>query len=168
MKKLLLLAIAVLSLNGILNAQLSRFQAMYIYNFSRMVEWPDEYKNGTFEIGVIGNSDLIEELKIFTSAKKAGNQDISVLSFNGIEDIQKCHILFIGSNMEKKFNEIYSKTSSFNTLVISERTNLIDRGAAISFTVIDGKLKYYLNADNARNKGLKVSSSLENMALADN
>jgi hypothetical protein len=140
---------------------------MYIYNFSRMVEWPNEYKSGNFEIGVIGNSNLMEELKSFTSNKKAGNQTISVVSFKGIEDVKKCHILFIGGNMEKNFNEIYSKTNGHNTLIISEKTNLIDQGAAISFTIVDGKLKYYLNTENAKTKGLKVSSSLENMALAD-
>lgn len=168
MKKLILIASVFFMLNGIVNAQVSKFQAMYIYNFSRMVEWPDAYKTGNFEIGVIGNNNLTDELKNFTSNKKAGNQTISVVDFNNIEDIQKCHILFIGSGMEKKFNDIYSKTNGHNTLIISEKSNLIDEGAAISFTVIDGKLKYYLNSENAKNKGLKVSSSLENMALAAN
>ena len=64
MKKLILAVSIVLTLNGIVNAQVSRFQAMYIYNFSRMVEWPNEYKNGNFEIGVIGNNSLMEELKV--------------------------------------------------------------------------------------------------------
>ncbi len=167
MKKLVLIVTVIFSLNGLVNAQISKFQAMYIYNFSRMVEWPNEYKDGTFQIGVIGNNVLMEELKDFTSNKKAGNQDINVVKFNDIADIEQCHILFIGGNMEKKFEEIYAKTNGHKTLVISEKSNLVDQGAAISFTIVDGKLKYYLNADNAKNRGLKVSSSLSNMALAD-
>jgi hypothetical protein len=167
MKKLLLVLSIAFTFYGITNAQLSKFQAMYIYNFSRMVEWPEDYKSGTFEIGIIGNNSLMQELKTFTSNKKAGTQNISVVNFNNIDDVKKCHILFVGGNMEKKFSEIYSKINGHNVLVISEKTNLVGEGAAISFTIIDGKLKYYLNADNAKNKGLKVSSSLKNMALAD-
>lgn len=168
MKKLILVASLFLMLTGIVNAQVAKFQAMYIYNFSRMVEWPETYKSGNFEIGVIGNNVLLEELKSFTSNKRAGNQSITIVNFDDVQNIEKCHILFIGSGMEKKFDEIYSKTNGFNTLVISEKTNLVEEGAAISFTVVDGKLKYYLNTDNAKRKGLKVSSSLENMALANN
>jgi hypothetical protein len=36
----------------------SRFQALYIYNFTSLVDWPKEFKSGSFKIGVFGESNL--------------------------------------------------------------------------------------------------------------
>ena len=50
-----------------------RAQSLFIYKFTRYVYWPAERTEGSFRIGVMGDSPIVEELEIMASLKKAGN-----------------------------------------------------------------------------------------------
>ena len=159
---ILLLSVSVFSNN------LIRIQAMYIYNFTRYVDWPDNYKSDDFVIGVLGDSDFCQELKNFTLNKKVGNQSISVVCFNSIDDIRKCHILYIPSDGAVQFGSILRKVNDYSNLIVSESKSLTNYGAAISFVLEDNKLSFILNSENASKYGLKISSTLCNMAQTCN
>ncbi|NJM16808.1 MAG: YfiR family protein [Bacteroidales bacterium] len=49
---------------------ISKAQAMFLYNFSRLVEWPASAKSGDFVIGILGNSSIVEELTAYTQGKR--------------------------------------------------------------------------------------------------
>jgi len=79
----ILLIIGMLYLILPLQAQtgIPKAQAMFIYNFSRLVEWPVAYKSGPFVIGVLGGSSVADELEVYAMGKKsrhAGNTDQKV------------------------------------------------------------------------------------------
>ncbi|MFW6326988.1 MAG: YfiR family protein [Bacteroidota bacterium] len=167
MKKLIvIIAISVFAVTGAFS-QVNKFMAMYIYNFSRLVEWPEEYRSGNFVIGTIGNTSLNYEMEMFVRNKKTGNQEFYVKSFDDVSSISKCNILFVADSEKNNFDAILNKLYGTNTLIITEDKELINKGAVISFTLVEGKLKFYYNSENARKSGLKVSTSLENMALAN-
>jgi hypothetical protein len=48
--------------------------ANIIYRFTKYINWPDDKKAGDFVIGVIGDTPLYDELKIFISNKTASGQ----------------------------------------------------------------------------------------------
>ncbi len=164
MKRLFLIfSIVFFSISTFSNS-LIRVQAMYIYNFTRYVDWPDNYKSEDFVIGVLGDAEFCQELKNFTMNKKVGNQSISVVCFNSIEDIKKCHILYIPADGAVQFGNILRKVSNYSNLIVSESKALSNYGAAISFVLEDNKLSFVLNSENAAKYGLKISSTLCNMA----
>ena len=41
----------------------AKIKAVYIYNFTKYIEWPKEYREQIFVIGVLGESALFDELK---------------------------------------------------------------------------------------------------------
>lgn len=146
------------------NAQINNAQALFIYNFSRLVEWPAEVKTGDFVIGILGRSDLEESLNAFVSNKKVGNQKVVVKTFNSVEEIAACHILFVPHGKSSQMDELKAKLSK-GTLIVGEKHSLVEQGAAISFKIIDNKLKFRLKEENATRYDLKVSKSLKEMAL---
>jgi len=139
-------------------------QAMFIYNFSRLVEWPGA-SSGDFIIGVMGHDGVAGELANYTAGKKAGSQSIKVVEFNNPSDISKCNILFVGFGKTGKMGEIIAKVSSNGTLIISERKGSCEEGAAINFVVEQNSLKFEVKPGNATRYGLVMSSKLEQMAL---
>lgn len=44
-------------------------QSVFMYNFTRLIEWPAAYKSGDFVIGVIGSAEVFNELKNYTTGK---------------------------------------------------------------------------------------------------
>lgn len=170
MKKYLIIILAlVINVTAVCSQTgIPRAQSMFIYNFSRLIEWPASYKSGEFVIGVLGNSTVFDELKTFTASKKVGSQNISVVRFNNPEEITSCHILFVSFGKTNKMNDVKSRIGDKSTLIIGEKNGVISSGAAINFVIEQNKLKFQLKVANATNKGLKVSSSLQNMAMLVN
>lgn len=166
MKRLILSFSVFLLINFTLSlhAQVSDAQALFIYNFSRLVEWPEEVKSGDFIIGIYGKSDIEVSLKSFVSNKKVGSQNVVVKTFNDVNEISQCHILFVSSGKSSSMLNINNAVGK-GTLIVGEKQNLVNDGAAISFLIVDNKLKFRLKEENALKYDLKVSKSLKNMAL---
>jgi hypothetical protein len=141
-------------------------QAMFIFNFSRLTEWPASYRTGPFIIGVIGTSPVADELEIYTKGKKVGIQDIQINRFKTVQEINNCHIVFIPFARSKQMGEIVATLEGKSTLIITEKGGSLNDGAAINFIILEDKLKFELKAENASKFGIKVSSKLEEMAMA--
>jgi len=165
----LLLLIGILLISSIkVNAQTDvRMQSVFIYNFTRLIAWPAEYQNGDFIIAVYGNSPMIKEIEIMATGKKAGSQDIVAKSFGSIDEIEKCHILYVPSNQTRRIEEIVSalKAKNINALVVSDNRNAISSGAVINFTVIDSRQRFELSQENARLMGLNPGSEISRLAI---
>lgn len=145
----------------------AKAEAMFIYNFARLIQWPPDYANGNFIVGILGTSEVESELTSFAVGKKVGFQDIEVKRFKTPEEITKCHIIFIPFTKSSLITTVAEKTSGFKTLIIGEKKGTIESGAAINFLITGEKLQFELSADNAVKNGLKVSAKLKEMAAAN-
>jgi len=145
---------------------ISQAQAVFIYNFTRLIEWPSDYKNGDFVIGVYNSNDLFGEIKNFTTGKMVGSQAITVAKYSTAQAITKCHILFVPFGKTKELSTILGVLGGAKTLIITEKKGALDEGSTINFVIIEDKLKFELKASNASKLGLKIHSNLENMAIA--
>lgn len=166
MKKILLITLflSTLSVYSVNQTNLASAEAMFLYNFSRLIQWPTEYRSGNFIIGVVGNTPVHKELVTYTNGKKVGFQEIEIKKFKTTEDIGKCHLIFIPISKNSKTTEITQRVSSFSTLVVSEKAGTIEAGAAICFLVDGTKLQFELKEENATKYGLKISARLRDMA----
>jgi hypothetical protein len=140
-------------------------QSVFIYNFTRLTEWPAEFKTGDFVIGVLGSGEVFTELKNYTTGKMVGTQPIKVLKFGSSAEVAKCHILFVAYGKTKDIPDAMAKLGEKGTLIVAENRASIEKGAAINFVIVEDKLKFELKTGNATNAGLKIHSNLENMAV---
>lgn len=168
MKKAYYLILILLSAFHSANAQTSvpSAQAIFIYNFTRLTEWPLESRQGDFIIGVYGNADIYNEIKNYTTGKMVGNQPITTIRFTGVETIKKCHILFVSFGKTKELPVVMGVLGGSKTLIITEKKGALEEGAAINFIIVEDKLKFEIKTNNATKMGLKIHSNLENMAIA--
>lgn len=142
----------------------SQAQSMFIYNFSRLIQWPAGSGTGEFVIGVFGDNELYGSLLSFVANKKVGAQSIVVKKFEDPQSISRCQILFVGDSKISKFPEVISKIQDFNSLVITEKRGMVNSGSAIDFILVEDKLKFVMNTENAVKYNLTVSKSLTDMA----
>lgn len=142
----------------------SQAQTMFIYNFSRLIQWPAGNTTGDFVIGVVGDNEMYNSLVTFVTNKRVGSQSITVKKFDEPQSISRCHIVFVGDGKINKLNEVISKLQGTNSLIITERKGMINAGSAIDFFMDQDKLKFVMNAENAEKYDLAVSKSLLDMA----
>ena len=139
-------------------------QAMFLYNFCRLIEWPSHTRTGSFVIGVYGNSDIFYELETVIKGKHIGSQTALVRKFKSIDELSKCHVLFIPYKHTKEMETILSKVGSNSTLVLTEKPGAIEHGSAINYVIVGDKLKYEIAPENGKKKGLNISNKLVQMA----
>lgn len=145
----------------------SKIKALFIYNFSKYIEWPDDYKSGDFIVGIVGETPLTKELEMMSKTKKVFNQAIVIQKYNSTSDIKKCHMLLVPFKEDAKVSECIQKTNQFSTLVVTEKDGLAKQ-SGINFVVIQNKQKFQLNKLNIEKRNLKVSSSLLSLAIVVN
>lgn len=171
MKKLLLFAVFfignLLLMNPELKAQASdyRFHSVFIYNFTKYIQWPLSQQSGDFVIGVLGNSSIVEELEKLSANKTVGSQKITIIRFKSIADLKECHILFIPGANSSNFENIQEKLKGKPTLIITEKSGLAQKGSGINFILHDNKWRFELNEAATQNAGLKVSKELSKLAI---
>jgi hypothetical protein len=59
-----------------------KFHSVFIYNFTKYIQWPATQQSGDFVIAVMGNSPVFDELSKITANKTVGTQKIVVKKFN--------------------------------------------------------------------------------------
>jgi hypothetical protein len=159
----LLVLIAFIAFPGL--AQSHKLHSVFIYSFTRYVIWPDDYNQGDFEIVVLGDSPILDELKALAQAKKVGERTIKITRISSIAEIRKCNILFVPSNHSGQLNDVINKINNQSVLVITEEPGLGAKGSDINFIMKDGKLAFELNQTAASKHNLKISNTLTGMAI---
>jgi hypothetical protein len=143
-----------------------RFHSIFIYNFTKYIQWPATQQSGDFVIAVVGNSPIIEELNKITANKTVGNQRIVVKKFKSASEIEDCHILFVPGAGSSNFDSVQEKLKGKSTLVITEKSGLSQKGSGINFILLENKWKFELNESATQSAGLKVSRELSQMAIS--
>ena len=146
-------------------AQNYKMHSVFIYSFTRYVQWPDAYNQGDFEIMVLGDSPIFDELKAMAQAKKVGDRPIKVTKIKETSEIRKCNILFVPITKSAQITEVMEKIDTQSILVVTEEAGLAQKGSDINFIIKDGKLAFELNQASVNKQGLKVSIELTRLAI---
>lgn len=146
-------------------AQGYKLHSLFIFSFTRYVQWPDDYNSGDFEIVVLGDSPIVDELKAMAQAKKVGDRSIKITRVNAPSDIPKCHILFVALSKSPQLQDVLTKVGNKPVLVVSEEAGLGAKGSTINFIEKDGKLAFELNQSALSRQNLKVSNELSRLAI---
>lgn len=142
-----------------------RFHSVFIYNFTKYIQWPASQQSGDFVIAVVGNSPITSELEKMAANKTVGTQKIVIKHLKSISEATHCHILFVPSDHPSNFETIQQKLKGKHTLVITEKTGMAQKGSGINFVWQDNKWKFELNEQATQNAGLKVSKELSKLAV---
>lgn len=147
----------------------AKIKAVFIYNFTKYIEWPTDHMSGEFIIGILGeNAALYKELDNMSKVKKVANQSFAIKTFNSIGEIEKPHILYIPDAKATELSKAVNKLKGKSTLIVTEKPGLAKQGSTINFTYVGNRQKFELNKSNAEQHNLKVASALEKLAIMVN
>lgn len=143
----------------------AKFRALYIYQIATLVDWPAQYKNGSFIIGVFGDDKVYDELVKSHGSKTVGSQPLKLLKFNSVEEVSKCHVLYIAPDKNNHSAELIKKYKSSSTLFATESAGMLKSGAVVNFLIHNNKVAFELSKANAAKYNLVVTSTVMNYAV---
>lgn len=147
----------------------AKIKAVFIYNFTKYIEWPPDYQKGEFTIGILGNNDaLFDELDKMSKVKKVANQSFSIQKYKSVSDIKNPHILYIPKDSSADLSQVVSSLKSKSTLIVTESPGSAKKGSSINFIIEGNRQKFELNKSTTESHNLKVASALENLAVLVN
>ncbi len=165
LKKLLLISVFALAISEAASAQLAQFKALYLYNFAKNVGWPESDAGKDFVITVIGDSELAAELDKLSTTRKVGLRSVVVKQANGASSAEDSQIIFLGSSKSTQISTLVSAHNADKTLIISDKKGQCSSGASISFTIVDGKLKYEISNNNIKRAGLSITARIIQLGI---
>ena len=142
-----------------------KFKAIFIYNFTQYIEWPEEDSTGTFAIDILGSSNLQAPLEEIARKRSVRGQKLVVNQRRDLKDIGNSQILFIATEHHHQLEDIGRQLKNKAVLTIGDTEGLAHRGAGVNFTLVDGKLKFEMNRKAIERAGLTVSSHLLKLAI---
>ncbi len=146
----------------------AHIKSIYIYNFTKYIEWPDTYREGNFVIGFMGsNTSLFNELAKLNT-KKVGNQNIEIKNITSVDANSKFNIIYILPDNSAQLADVLSKVKGKSTLIVTDKPGLAKQGSGINFVFLENKQKIEVNRSNIEKYKLKVAITLVEMSMPVN
>jgi len=141
-------------------------RALFILDIAKYIEYDDDIQlHSDFKIGVIGrNTEFYWELYEMAKTRQFIQQKpIKVLMYPELDNIEKCHILYVNETEGFKMKEVLEKTRGNNTLVISEGYAFNE--SMINFVVADETPRFELHEEKLNMEGLQVNELFREQAI---
>lgn len=170
MKKQLYMALVLclLPLSSLLAQGVNyKAQSVFLFNFARYAEWPAATPdNEVIRFGVLGKTGVFEELDEVLKQKTINGKKCTIEKITNPAAATFYHIIFVADGESGKLADLLKALGDKPTLVVTERDNLVRKGAAISFLISDdNKLKFQLNNEVIERIKIQLASSLRSLAL---
>ena len=144
-----------------------KIQSVYIYNFIKEIQWPSDYSEGNFIIGVFGDSDIEIELRRLAAARTANNRKIVIKKYTKVSEIEKdCHVLYLATNYYSELSGVVQKTRGTSTLVITHKEGAARFGSLVNFVTEKGKPRFEMNLTAFDKSRLKYTQQLKSVAIS--
>ncbi|HEX2854625.1 MAG TPA: YfiR family protein [Opitutaceae bacterium] len=147
------------------NPAFSEYQlkAVFLYNFAHFVEWPSQAfpePHAPLVIGVLGEDPFGRFLDEVVAGEKVNDHSLSVRRFRRLEEIDRCHVLFVSQSETDRLGEIFERLKSRSILIVGESEGFSLRGGMVRFVTEKNKVRLRINLEAARAAGLIISSKL--------
>ncbi len=149
------------------DASASEYQikAAFLYNFSRLTNWPNENTAApaSLNLCVIGENPFGDALESL-SGKTVRNRSLVIHAPEKAEDQKACHLVFIGRTEQARTAEILASLEYRPVLTVSDSDGFTEQGGIIELKLVERKVRFEINIDAAERAGLVISSKLLNLA----
>jgi len=138
-------------------------KAVFLFNFSRFVEWPASAFAGPdapFVVGVFGHDPFGADLDEVVKGETVNGRPLVVRRVNSTADAAACQILFISQTEDQRLGAVLSALDRHSTLTVSDLPGAAQRGVMIRLVTEGGRVRMRVDLESARAAALVISSNL--------
>jgi hypothetical protein len=140
-----------------------QLKAVFLFNFAQFIEWPPATfpdPKAPLVIGVLGDDPFGASLDETVRDEMIGQRKLVVERYRRVEEITRCHILFISQSEAGRLKPILAQLRGRNTLTVCDTPGYALRGVMIRFVTDKNKIRLRINLEAAKAAGLVISSKL--------
>lgn len=142
-------------------------KALYLYNFSTFVHWPDkpDQSDKPFTYCLADEGDVEKALHKLIDDEQINGQPITLTIINDNIALSNCNILYL-ENMEigKSLNMVRNLQNQ-PVMTVSDLQEFTHQGGMVSLSRQGRKLKIFINMDRVRSSGLQFDSKLLHLSI---
>jgi hypothetical protein len=142
-------------------------KSAFLYKFTHFADWPPETlgKAGDpFAMCVLGRDELTDVLEHAVDGRTARNRPLLVRRIKSVDEVQGCHLLFIGWSQQEKIEQTLGALGRRPTLTVGDAKGFAHRGGMINLTKEGKRLSFEINRRAAERVGIHLSSQLLKLA----
>jgi hypothetical protein len=142
-------------------------KTVFLFNFAQFVDWPPEaFANpqAPLVIGVLGDDPFDGYLDETVRGEKVNNRPFVVRRYRRAEDIDVCHVLFIGRTEHRKLEHILAVLKGRSILTVGDMEGFARDGGIIRFVTENNRIRFRIDEDAAQSVHLIISSKLLRLA----
>jgi hypothetical protein len=139
----------------------SAIKAVFLYHCTHFVEWPSEAfedSKSPIIIGILAPDSFCDLVEETVRGERVKGRNIVVVRYRDVEEIERCHVLYVGYSEEVERG--ISRGKYRNMLTVSDADNFISRGGILQLGIERNRLKVKINHRAAKAEGLSISSKL--------
>jgi hypothetical protein len=136
----------------------------FIFSMAKYVDWPKQYKSGDFIIGIYGDENIYKYVSSKYSGKLVGSQTAKIVRYINISEIDECHLLYVSSSKSSYIEKITNKIDQKKTIIVTNKSGLINQGPTINFVPVKGQLKWEINLTKAKKNKFIIGEMLKKYA----
>ena len=157
-------------------------KAAFLYNFIKFTDWPEgkPAKPNMIIIGILGQDQfgnsfdtiknktidnkmlVIKQFGKFADLCKDTNNTAN--SCPNLEDLKKCHLLFICKSETPQLIQILEAISAGSVLTAGECDKFLDAGGMINFILRENKVAFEINTAAAKDAKIQINSRVLRLA----
>jgi hypothetical protein len=145
-------------------------KAAYLFNFAKFVEWPAGAEARPLTFCVVDARGISSALAAAVSDKHIGTRRLGVRSLSPAEPRDTCDLLYLASSAVGTSLDTPGKEGPAGhrpeapVLTISDAEGFARHGGMIEMFSEGNRIRFNINAENARRAGLRISSNLLRLA----
>ena len=138
-------------------------KAVFLFNFSQFVDWPvAAFADGRspLVIGVLGDDPFGAMLDEIVQGETVNGRPLAVRRYKSIDEVDACHILFIGRSQLGQLDAVVAALKDRNVLTVGDFEGFTSHGGIIRFVTVGNKIRLRINLAAAQQARLTISSKL--------
>jgi YfiR/HmsC-like len=137
-------------------------KAAFIYSFAKFTEWPQDAlpPTATFTACVLGDTPIRNALERTVKGRLLSGRGISVPQVQLDGKLRSCHLLYLSGITLAQVSVIVAAVKGAPVLTISDVDDFARQGGVAQMFVENGKMRFDLNLEVARQSRLQLSSKL--------
>ena len=136
-------------------------RALYIFDLAKYIDYGPGFKDSSsFKFGVlVGDYDLINEMANLAKTRtRIQDKPVSVAGFKNLESLTHCQVVYVNKNAGFNIDKVKAKIAGQHTMLITEGYEF--RESMINFIVVNGKPRFDVNEEYAKQEGMTVPQTL--------
>ncbi|PJC62116.1 MAG: hypothetical protein CO022_06235 [Flavobacteriales bacterium CG_4_9_14_0_2_um_filter_32_27] len=140
-------------------------QALFIYNFSKYIEWSNFNSLKEFKIGVIGDeyNYVYDELIVLSKTKDVKGIPIKIERVNYDTKLDELQLIYFDNSENTSIKDLYKKTKGNPVLLVGKEYPFGQ--SMINFLDVNDKIEFELNEEKCNKAGLKVNVVIKTIAI---